>query len=59
MHDRKSFTTGGVFTSVADATRADARTAIEAAEAAFPAWSSLSHAVGLGLRTIGRHHHPQ
>ena len=37
--------TGDVFTRVADATRADARAAIEAAESAFPAWSGMSHAV--------------
>jgi aldehyde dehydrogenase (NAD+) len=36
--------TGGVFASVADASRADARAAIEAAQAAFPAWSGMNHA---------------
>jgi len=35
--------TGGVFREVADATRGDARAAIEAASAAFPAWSGMSH----------------
>lgn len=36
--------TGGVYTSVADASRADARAAIAAAEAAFPTWSGMNHA---------------
>jgi len=36
--------TGDVFREVADASRADARAAIEAAAAAFPAWSAMSHA---------------
>ncbi len=36
--------TGEVFREVADASRADARAAIEAAQAAFPAWSGMSHA---------------
>jgi aldehyde dehydrogenase (NAD+) len=36
--------TGDVFTSVADATVADARAAIEGAHAAFPEWSGMSHA---------------
>jgi len=36
--------TGEVFREVADATRADARAAIEAAQAAFPAWSGMNHA---------------
>jgi aldehyde dehydrogenase (NAD+) len=36
-------TTGEIWTQVADATRADARAAIAAAAAAFPAWSGMSH----------------
>lgn len=36
--------TGQVFRQVADASRADARAAIEAAQAAFPAWSGMNHA---------------
>jgi aldehyde dehydrogenase (NAD+) len=36
--------TGEVFREVADASRADARQAIEAAEAAFGAWSGMNHA---------------
>jgi aldehyde dehydrogenase (NAD+) len=36
--------TGDVFRQVADASRADARAAIEAAQAAFPAWSGMNHA---------------
>jgi aldehyde dehydrogenase (NAD+) len=36
--------TGEVFREVADASRADARSAIDAAAAAFPAWSGMSHA---------------
>jgi aldehyde dehydrogenase (NAD+) len=35
--------TGEIWTRVADASRADARAAIAAAEAAFPAWSGMSH----------------
>lgn len=35
--------TGDVWSSVADASRADAQAAIAAAEAAFPAWSGLPH----------------
>ena len=37
--------TGEVYREVADAARADARAAIEAAQDAFPAWSGMSHAV--------------
>ena len=37
--------TGDVWSNVADATRADAQAAIAAAEAAFPAWSGMSHSV--------------
>jgi vanillin dehydrogenase len=37
--------TGDVFTSVADASRADAKTAIEAAGAAYPEWSGMNHAL--------------
>jgi len=36
--------TGEVFREVADASRDDARTAIEAARAAFPEWSGMNHA---------------
>jgi aldehyde dehydrogenase (NAD+) len=36
--------TGEVFREVADASRADARAAIDAAAAAFPAWSGMNHA---------------
>ena len=36
--------TGDVFREVADASRADARAAIEAAQAAYPAWSGMNHA---------------
>jgi acyl-CoA reductase-like NAD-dependent aldehyde dehydrogenase len=36
--------TGDVFREVADASRADARAAIEAAKAAFPEWSGMNHA---------------
>lgn len=36
--------TGEVCTRVADASRDDARTAVAAAEKAFPAWSGMSHA---------------
>jgi aldehyde dehydrogenase (NAD+) len=36
--------TGKVFREVADASRADARAAIAAAKAAFPAWSGMNHA---------------
>ena len=35
--------TGEVFTEVADASRADAKAAIEAAQAASPEWSGMSH----------------
>jgi aldehyde dehydrogenase (NAD+) len=35
---------GAVFREVADASRADAKAAIEAAQAAFPAWSGMNHA---------------
>ena len=35
--------TGEVWSNVADASRADARAAIEAAQAAFPAWSGMAH----------------
>jgi aldehyde dehydrogenase (NAD+) len=35
---------GDVFREVADASRADAQAAIEAAQAAFPAWSGMNHA---------------
>ena len=35
--------TGEIWTSVADASRADARAAIAAAEAAYPKWSGMSH----------------
>jgi aldehyde dehydrogenase (NAD+) len=35
---------GDVFREVADGTRADAKAAIEAAQAAFPAWSGMNHA---------------
>jgi aldehyde dehydrogenase (NAD+) len=35
--------TGEVWSEVADATRADARRAVDAAQAAFPAWSAMSH----------------
>jgi aldehyde dehydrogenase (NAD+) len=35
--------TGEVWTKVADASRADAKTAIAAAQGAFPAWSGMSH----------------
>jgi len=35
---------GEVFREVANATRTDARAAIEAAQAAFPAWSGMNHA---------------
>ena len=36
--------TGDVFREVADANRTDAKSAIEAANAAFPAWSGMNHA---------------
>ena len=36
--------TGDVYRQVADASRADARNAIEAAQQAFPAWSGMNHA---------------
>ncbi len=36
--------TGEVFREVADASRADARAAIEAATEAYPAWSGMNHA---------------
>lgn len=36
--------TGEVFREVADASREDARAAIEAAQSAFPAWSGMNHA---------------
>jgi acyl-CoA reductase-like NAD-dependent aldehyde dehydrogenase len=36
--------TGEVFREVADASRADARAANDAAAAAFPAWSGMNHA---------------
>ena len=36
--------TGEVFREIADASRTDARAAIEAAEAAFPEWSGMNHA---------------
>jgi aldehyde dehydrogenase (NAD+) len=35
--------TGEIWSRVADASRADARAAIEAAKSAFPAWSGMSH----------------
>lgn len=47
--------TSAVWTTVADASRADARAAIAAAQGAFPAWSRMSHAAR--TRTVAPSHH--